>query len=276
MNLSIQNMSGAGNLFNIIDNRLYNFTQDDMRKLVPQIASKTKTNEFQTEGIMFIDESDECDFRVSFFNNDGSSGMMCGNGGRCAVRFAQFNDFFEGKEVDFFMSDSCYSANITNDVIILNMPDPKQTNSHIKYALGKRLIDCGYYDVGSDHLVVMDANLDIDFFDDLSFIELAKSIRSDFDNFPKGVNVNLYSLSKNYVLIKTFERGIERITGACGTGAISTAIHCNVIHGWSAPIKLIPPSSSVLEVNFLLNNDKASHVTLTGSAEFLEIISIDI
>lgn len=247
-----------------------------MRRIVPQIVVKTTTKHFRTEGIMFIDESDKFDFIVSFFNNDGSSGMMCGNGGRCAVRFAKKNNFFAGNSAVFIMADSLYSAKIEDAKITLEMPDPIVLEPHLKYYLNDQQIKFGYYDVGSDHFVVQDVDLDIDFFDDLRFVETAKTIRNDLRRFPKGVNVNLYSIRENEILVKTYERGIERITGACGTGAISTAIHCKLIHGFSTPVKLIPPSSSVLHVDFSANNEQIGNVSLSGSAEFLDIVNIDV
>lgn len=276
MMLTIQNMSGAGNLFNVIDNRLYCLTKNEMRRIVPQIVLKTTTKHFRTEGIMFIDESDKFDFIVSFFNNDGSSGMMCGNGGRCAVKFAKNNNFFTGDSAVFIMADCLYSAIIADAKITLEMPAPIVFDPHYKYYLEDKLIKSGYYDVGSDHFVVQDVDLDIDFFDDLSFIEKAKLIRNDLERFPKGVNINLYSIRENEILIKTYERGIERITGACGTGAISTAIHCKLIHELSTPVKLIPPSSSVLHVDFSVINEHVGNVSLSGSAELLDIVNIDI
>jgi len=276
MTLTIQNMSGAGNLFNVIDNRTYGFSFEQMKFLVPLIVEKTATSSFQTEGVMFIESSKKFDFQVYFFNNDSSSGMMCGNGGRCAVRFAENRDFFRGNVVNFFMSGDNYSARFDSDLITLNMPNPRFVNNNFYYKFRHYVIRSGYYDVGSDHFVIEDKTLQIDFNDDNNFIEIAKEIRNDLKAFPKGVNVNLYSIDGNHILIKTFERGIEKITGACGTGAISTAIHCHLTHAINTPITLYPPSNSPLRVEFLSSNEQIQSIRLTGEAVFLDKVEIDI
>jgi diaminopimelate epimerase len=271
MNLKIYNMSGAGNLFNVIDNRDYALSREQMAQLVPEIVRLTQTENFLSEGVMFVNNSIEYDFVVNFYNTDGTSGMMCGNGGRCAVRFAKDFNFVDEVQVSFFMAGKNYRARFKSENIILSMPDPIKINTDFEYEIDGKIIKCGLFDVGSDHFVVKDTDLGIDFEDDSKFIEIARKIRNDFSAFPRGVNVNLISIANNFLNIKTYERGIERITGACGTGSVSAAIYAHIQDNLTLPIKLIPPSGSELYVNFVRSSTgNISEVTLEGAAIFLD------
>ncbi|MCO5252386.1 MAG: diaminopimelate epimerase [Candidatus Kapabacteria bacterium] len=271
MNLKIYNMSGAGNLFNVIDNRDYALSREIMAQLVPEIVKLTQTENFLSEGVMFLNNSIEYDFVVNFYNTDGTSGMMCGNGGRCAVRFAKDLNFVDETQVSFFMAGSNYKARFNAENIILSMPDPIKINTDFEYEFDGEIIKCGLFDVGSDHFVVRDSDLGIEFDDDAKFIEIARKIRYDFSAFPRGVNVNLISIADNCLKIKTYERGIERITGACGTGSVSAAIYAHIHDNLPLPIKLIPPSGSELYVNFVRSSTgNISEVTLEGAAVFLD------
>jgi len=277
MNLKIYNMSGAGNLFNVIDNRDYALSRVQMAKLVPEIVRLTQTENFLSEGVMFVNNSSEYDFEVNFYNTDGTSGMMCGNGGRCAVRFAKDLNFVDEAQVSFFMAGSNYKAKFNSENIILSMPDPIKINTDFEYEFDGIKIKCGLFDVGSDHFVVKESDLGINFDDDSRFIEIARKIRYDISTFPRGVNVNMISVSNSHLKIKTYERGIERITGACGTGSVSAAIYAHIQDNLPLPIKLIPPSGSELFVNFVRSvTDKISEVTLEGVAIFLDESEITI
>jgi diaminopimelate epimerase len=264
-------MSGAGNLFNVIDNRDYALSQEQMTQLVPEIVILTRTENFLSEGVMFVNSSEKYNFEVNFYNTDGSSGMMCGNGGRCAVRFANDLNFVAKDKVSFFMADTNYKARFKDKNIVLSMPEPITVNTDFEYDFEGEIIKCGLFDVGSDHFVVKDTNLGINFNEDVKFIEIARNIRYNFNTFPRGVNVNLISITESGLNIKTYERGIERITGACGTGSVSAAIYAHITDNLPLPIKLIPPSGSELYVNFVRSSaGNISEVTLEGEAVFLD------
>jgi len=94
MKLKVTYMSGAGNLFSIIDNRNYNFGEKLLSLLSPILCNPVQNNTIQSEGLLALNGSKEYDFETLFFNPDGSHGMMCGNGGRCAVNFALLNNFY--------------------------------------------------------------------------------------------------------------------------------------------------------------------------------------
>lgn len=277
MMLKIHNMSGAGNLFNVIDNREYGLTMEQMTKLVPEIARKTQKDSFTSEGVMFVNNSIDYDFEVSFFNTDGTSGMMCGNGGRCAVRFAVDMNFLKQNSTTFYMAGNQYHAKVRKNTIILALPSPMLIDTTFEYELEGNKLRCGLFDVGSDHFVIFDKDLGIHFDDDINFIEKARKIRYDFGSFPRGINVNLISSSDSGLKIKTYERGIERITGACGTGSVSAAIYSHITSGLAIPIKLIPPSGSELFVNFGIDaHHQISDLSLEGNSEFIGEVEISL
>jgi diaminopimelate epimerase len=288
-------MSGAGNLFSVVDNRRIQWSVEQAKHLAPALCKQVF--ERQTEGLMLIGNGEaEQDFQMEFFNPDGSHGAMCGNGGRCAVWFAHSNGIFAkpvGSHVQFSALDTLYHATVLDkERVRLVFPPPREVNFPLHLALkaprhsdehhsDKGLADVsltiGYVNVGSDHAVVW-------------FDELGRQIQRTIANvdiqhwgalvrhhsaFARGANANFYALLGAHdglptLHIRTFERGVEAETGACGTGAIATALVAYLRHDLKPPVRLVPPSGSPLVVNFLPTPDNVECITLEGSAEILD------
>ncbi len=273
-------MSGAGNIFSVFDNRKMNLSLDFLRANAPKFCNLTN---FKTEGLISANSGENSlDFTIDFFNPDGSYGAMCGNGGRCAARFARLNSFFSEKsEVNFKMADNIYSAIIKNDSVSLYLPKPSEIIENIKIIFDSKEILGTYVNVGSDHFVSNIENyisIDDSAFFEPDLNDISRSIRYHEQFQPRGVNVNFYKISKeNSILIRTYERGVEAETGACGTGAVSTAISAALKNELNFPIILIPPSRIPLEVDVKGNFPKfIEKMILTGSAEIIAETEIDI
>lgn len=265
--MEVEVMSGAGNIFSVIDNRKY---KRSLQWFKDHIELMTLINNHKCEGVMIINESYETDFEVWYLNPDSSSGMMCGNGGRCAVEFAFRNKFIDKtKDVNFKMAEEFYSASIKDNLIELLLPSPIDIEFNKKITLNDIDFYGDYININSDHYVI---NYDNSYFVHFDFasdeiVKIAAELRHHTE-FARGANINYYKRNHDYYLIRTFERGVESITGACGTGACATAISINRTHPAQNPIKLIPPSGEMLIVELIFDSqDKIKNFKLIGPAK---------
>jgi diaminopimelate epimerase len=282
MDMNISIMSGAGNIFAVIDNSKINLTKEYYSSICSFIISLHEFDNVSCEGILILNNSNEFDFDVWFFNPDGSSGMMCGNGGRCAFAFADFNQIIKsGKDIYFFtMAGENYGVKYSNNMISLYMPNPIQFKPDFEVESDGKKIIGSYINVGSDHFVFdfensyLKENFD---FSGSGLIDFVKKIRYRFDLFPKGTNVNYYRKIDNETFeLRTYERGVEKITGACGTGAISTAWHLVSNNLAAYPVTIIPPSGLKLITAIEIIDEKKNSLILTGSVDLLKTFKIEV
>lgn len=275
MNVDI--MSGAGNIFSVIDNRYYNFDIDWFIKNISKFTDYSEF-EFDCEGVIILNQSNNYDFDVWFLNPDGTTGMMCGNGGRCAVEYAirhKFTDKYE--HICFSMANNFYNANKIDNLIELILPPPKKIIDNLNFIINNIRIKCDYIEVGSDHVVIDFDNSALNKYDFRSndLIDILKQIRY-FNLFEKGVNVNLYKKENEVYHLRTYERGVEKITGACGTGAISTAISIYLKENKNENIRIIPPSGEELIVNIILAENIITKIKLVGNARIINNFEVSI
>ena len=204
--MKIWHMNGAGNDFMVLDAR----GQDlDFAQLAKDLCARTGA-----DGFMALDTSETADFRLHFYNSDGSRGEMCGNGSRCICRFAYENGI--AGESMVIQTDAGpvpgWRLTETEYLVQLNAPTVLDLN---------RKENIAYVEVGCPHAVLEMPGLSWDDRDALR--EKARTLRFD-PAFPKGANVNFYTwLGEGHIRILTFERGVEDYTLACGTGTGSTA-----------------------------------------------------
>lgn len=208
--MNVWYMNGAGNDFMVIDAR---GKQLDLSALALELCRLTGA-----DGFMAVDRSDKADFKLHFYNSDGSRGEMCGNGSRCICRFAYENGIAgdamtvetdAGIVSGWRLSEDLYRVKLNNPGILDLDRKP----------------DAAYVELGTPgvpHAVKEVPGLTWQQADTLK--PMAKALRFD-PAFPKGANANLYTwLDDTTVRILTYERGVEDYTLACGTGSASTAV----------------------------------------------------
>lgn len=269
-------MSGAGNDFIVIDknqNPGFVLSQNAVVKLCD------RRNGIGADGVIIIENSDEYDFEMNYYNSDGSFGSLCGNGARCAIKFASFSKKFETKLTRFKANNFIYSGEVLNDDIIkfyLNPPSETKYNFNIK--LYDQIIKASFADTGSPHVVVnindvskKSDNLHSKFnsFEEFPVESLGKEIRYKAEFSPGGTNVNFILVEDEKVFIRTYERGVENETWACGTGAVAAALITYRTHNLIPPIKIIPKSMEELSVYFEIENNIIRNLSLTGPAKIV-------
>lgn len=282
MEFEVTVMSGAGNIFSVIDNRKYNLPIDFFSKYASQIC-KTSFEGKTTEGLLVLENQtsqNEVDVLVRFFNPDGSYGMMCGNGGRCAVLFALNNGFIKdsNKQIVLDVWGSKYISKFNNDKIQVDFPPPNEIILNKSIKIDNKQIIGDYVDVGSPHFLIdfsfIESGIGTDFYD-FALKEFAKKIRNHDVFKPNGVNVSIYSLEKDKILLRTYERGVEDETGACGTGAIAVAVVNYLKNDKKSLYTIVPPSREELQVKIeTYEQNNLSIISLIGNAKTIRTNNI--
>jgi len=270
--LKFVKMTGAGNDFIIIDRELnfVDITKEDIKLLCDRKYG------IGADGLIIIHNSDDakCAFSVDFYNSDGSSGMLCGNGARCSLRYANLIGRIGKHEVNFKFSDRIYRGIVpnSNDIVKFYIDDEIYFEEVRNFEFENYNLNGAYFDVGTQHLV-----LDFDNFsdkystiDDIPVFVYGRSLRYHQKFQPKGVNVNFIQQSSDAFKIRTYERGVEDETLACGTGSISSALYLGLFKNFQPPIKMITRSKEELVVDFQIINDKLlKNISLTGPAKYV-------
>lgn len=219
MQIPFYKMQGTGNDFIIINNIELKFTYETLVKLAKQICQRKIS--VGSDALMVVDTPQKGgDFRMIFFNADGTEAEMCGNGARCLARYAFENQLANEEMQIETVAGMVYAKRLDQRNYQVQLNDPANIQEALMF--NDFLVDyVELGDPGIPHLVVPYENLSITPL--ASMQALAKSLRY-WDYLPKGANVNFYEVLENQeVVVRTFERGVEDFTLACGTGSGSTA-----------------------------------------------------
>ena len=222
---------GAGNDFLIADNRDGLISENngvlvcrDFQGNIAEIKISDICDRrygIGADGLMLLESSDEYDFHMEYFNSDGSGGMMCGNGGRCMVAFAADMGI---KHFDFDAADGFHTAQIMHDggnskVIRLQMKNVSEVASYDRLASLDIVSDGWFLDTGTRHYVRF-----VDSLDSYDIVSEGLTIRYAEELGPIGANVNFVEPYDGGIKVRTYEKGVEDETFACGTGIVASAI----------------------------------------------------
>lgn len=263
MKIEFTKMSGAGNDFIVIDNR------NAIIKDNAAFASKFCDRHWGigADGLLLVESSKKADYKMMYYNADGSYGGMCGNGGRCIAMFTYLKKIAKANHT-FEALDHIYSASINSDNVSLQMKNPIRLKLNQKLRIEKKQIVYHSINTGSPHIVIdiseFNKKTDLEGFD---VDRWGKLLRWHKIFAPAGTNVNFIKILKdNVIQIRTFERGVEAETLACGTGSVASAIIACKRWNLRNPINVIPTSKVSLEVNFDNVDKNIQNVRLIGPA----------
>ena len=262
-------MNGAGNDFVVLDknqNVGFQVTDDIVRRICE------RRNGIGSDGLITIEDSASTDFVMNYYNADGSTGSLCANGARCALLFASKTGRIEGKSANFLSNDVEYKGEIiSNSEVKFYLNPPKKIKYNFKVKAGGRIINAHYADTGSPH-VVIDIEESEGFLSSLESVPV-ESLGSEIRDLPKfspgGTNVNFIDVQGKIIYIRTYERGVEAETLACGTGSVAAALISYVTKKNQPPIELITKGNEKLLVNFDVENSKVKNLALTGPAKIV-------
>lgn len=263
-------MSAAGNNFVLIDETRLNEKITDCATLAKKVCDRNYG--IGADGLLIYKNHAMLDFEMDYYNADGSTGGMCGNGARCVSAY-YFNLYGKGaKSADFMALGHQYSASIDENTITIQMKDPTHLLRNLSINIGGDIINSYFIDTGSPHVVVFMDDLQNTFpgisFDNLDIGRIGGGMRRHEAFKPMGTNVNFAKpVSDSAITVRTYERGVEGETLACGTGAVAAAVVTAIRYDIRPPIGVRTRSGEVLTVNFTVNvtDDSVSDVTLTGT-----------
>lgn len=266
MNITFYKYQGTGNDFIMIDNRLMTFPKTDT-ELVAHLCHRRFG--IGADGLILIENDSETDFKMVYYNSDGRESTMCGNGGRCAVAFAN-------------------QLNIIESVGLFNAIDGEHETTVMK--TGEGIFDVRLKMQDVPHILITDTHCLLDTgsphyveqVDDLQFVnvkELGASIRNKSEFSPGGTNVNFVEqMSSSEFRIRTYERGVEDETWSCGTGATAVALAMYATNKTEERKLQIMVEGGQLEVSFDLDDQNGfKDVFLKGPATFVfkgEFVSV--
>ena len=269
---------GAGNDFLIADNR-----DGSVQLTTAQIAALCdRRYGVGADGLMLLESSPEYDFRMVYYNSDGSGGMMCGNGGRCIVAFAADMGI---EHFDFDAADGFHAAQIIAEeggtkTVRLKMKDVEGYEYH-EALTGPECASDGYFlDTGTRHYVRFVPGLDA-----YDIVTEGRDIRYNATELlPIGANVNFVEPYDGGIKVRTYEKGVEDETFACGTGIVASCI-ASYVNG-VGPSQIyddgrvrydVQAKRDSLSVDFVPTDEiVAQDVWLTGPATYIAQILVDI
>lgn len=259
-------MAGAGNDFVVLEHD----PSLDYSKLAPKICARQ--NGVGADGILVFDKSTSADFKMRIINADGSEAEMCGNGARCMAAYIVSKSLPKKKLFGMETLAGTILAEADGEIAKVRLSDPKDYRPGIPLTIVGNKIQVDYIDTGVPHVVVFVEKLR-----EIDVNSLGVLIRNHGQFKPRGTNVNFVELVREgHVEVRTFERGVEGETLACGTGSVAAAIisfiHANpkVKERVDASMKVLTRSTELLEVTFdLLEGNKITNVWLIGSARFI-------
>jgi diaminopimelate epimerase len=258
-------MNGAGNDFVMLDNR-----GGEIQLNAAQISKICDRHRgVGADGILLLEKAaNGADFRMRYYNRDGGEAEMCGNGARCFARFAN-KVAGARKKISFETPAGVIGAELHEESVTLHMSDP--VDLRLRMALDREEI-VHFVNTGVPHVVVPVPRLD-----DVEVAREGARIRRHKMFAPSGANVNfLKKQSQNKIAIRTYERGVEAETLACGTGVVASAIIFAATEGVEGPIGIWVKGGNELTVDFERTGDAFRNVTLTGPAEFVFEGTIDL
>ena len=254
-------MNGAGNDFVLIDNRSEDVHLN--RAQIVQICDRHRG--IGADGILLLEKaSNQADFRMRYFNSDGGEAEMCGNGARCFARFANKVADAQGK-ISFETPAGVIGAELTGDLVTLQMTDPTDLRLDVSLRVGDKNKSVHFINSGVPHVVIS-----VERIDDLDVRREGAAIRHHQMFSPKGANVNfIKKRGAKQITIRTYERGVEDETLACGTGVVAGALIFVATENTDGPIGVLVRSGNELKVGFDKIDNQFRNVTLTGPAEFV-------
>ena len=255
--IEFEKMHGAGNDFILVDDREGVFPADDHRLVATICERRTGIG---AEGVILVQKSGSADFRMRFFNPDGTEAELCGNGARCVAAFARKIGAVDSRCMSFETLAGTIDAEIVDDTNVrISMPPPKGLKGDFVVA-------------GVPHKIVAVENLA-----DVDVDGEGRRIRLSEEFAPDGTNVDFVVYrAPDRLSMRTYERGVEAESGACGTGAVAAAVVGVAGHGLEFPVKVTTVKGYCLVVDGNYSDGEFSNITLSGPVKSVFAGSISI
>jgi diaminopimelate epimerase len=250
MNITFYKYEGAGNDFIMIDNRDNSFPKNNI-SLIHKLCDRHFG--IGADGLILLEDDPETDFKMTYYNADGEEGTMCGNGGRCIVSFANKLGVISSNTM-FNAIDGLHHATIKNDLVSLQMADVKKVEVHENFV---------FANTGSPHHVQLVKNVET-----YDVVSNGRKLRDNYGNVGSNINF-VQQIGETAFKVRTYERGVEDETLACGTGVTAVAIAMHKTNKTNSNNIKLSVLGGELEVAFVVENECYKNVFLKGPATFV-------
>lgn len=261
MTLQFVKMNGAGNDFVLLDNRAGKLRLT--REQVVQLCHRHRG--VGADGLMLLVPcaSGKADWSWDFYNSDGSTAEMCGNGARCFARYVQ-RVTGASERLTFETLAGVISAEFKGERVAIGLTAPHSLRLNEQVSLSGGVQTIHSLNTGVPHAVLFVEDADV------AMVQpLGNEIRFHKHFAPKGTNVNFAQLlGAGRLRVRTYERGVEGETLACGTGVTASALIAARLHGLASPVQVQVQGGDLMEVSFRREGDGFADVRLTGPADF--------
>lgn len=254
-------MNGAGNDFVVVDNR--SLSLELTRERIAHLCHRQRG--IGADGLLAVEPPQgDGQYRMRYYNADGGEAEMCGNGARC---FARFTDLLAGgnlESVQFETEAGMIGAQLVGTQVRLSLSEPHALQTGLTLAVGDEALAVDFINTGVPHAVVF-----VDDLENTDVVRLGAALRYHPHFSPKGTNANFVKvIAPGHIAIRTYERGVEDETLACGTGMAACALIHHLHTGCDSPVKVDVKGGDTLEVGFEpVGHHQYHSVTLTGPAE---------
>lgn len=269
-------MSGTGNDFILFDNKInpgIKLTTQNIKDICERRIG------IGADGVLLISDLKDFAFEMNYFNADGSTGNLCANGARCAIKYGNESGRISNNKISFIANGVEYSGQLLDDGLVKFFLDsPKKMKQNFKIKAGNQLMPASFVDTGSPHVVIKfidvlrnpdDPKSYYNDFDIFPVYELGREIRYHKDFAPDGTNVNFIRIHNGEIDIRSYERGVENETLSCGTGTVAAALLVFAKENFNPPIKVHQKSGDELIVDFKIEEQKVQGLSLTGPAKII-------
>lgn len=264
--LSFTKMAGAGNDFLVLDSAPKGV---NLQKLAAQACDRT--NGVGADGLLILDKSPKADYRMRIINADGSEAEMCGNGARCMAAYIVANRKPKKKLFSMDTLAGLIMSEAKGEVARVRLSDPKDFKDNISIGVNDRTMNVSYIDTGVPHTIIF-----VDSLNNVDVATIGRIIRYHDAFKPRGTNVNFVEqISPDLVDARTYERGVEDETKACGTGSVASGIvaflksNPGIRNKKNAKMNVRTRGGEILHVTFDIADSKVTNVWLKGSAKFI-------
>lgn len=260
--INFTKMAGGGNDFVVIDNRTLKI--GDAAELTRRIC--TRALSVGADGLILIETSVRATFRMRYYNSDGSLGEFCGNGTRCAARFALVN-VIAGRQMTIETDAGIVSATIgEGGSVTITLPPPYAFKRERRVKVGETVVRGSSIVVGVPHYVIY-------LKDELwqqDIAPLGRAIRKHPEMQPAGTNVNFVVVRDDHSIeVRTYERGVEAETLSCGSGVVASAVTTALFGRVKSPVSVLTRSGTTYEVSFDVVSGGVDNVRLKGDARLI-------
>lgn len=262
-NLSFTKAAASGNDFIIIDNKSGELDARELdhgqmaRELCPRRVS------VGADGILVLEGSEKADFRMRIINPDGSEVDMCGNGARCSALYGAACGW--GGSLKIETKAGVIDAGVSGNSVKLKMSDPRDVKMDINLGVGQNMMAVHYINTGVPHVVHL-----VDDLEAYSVKEVGRMIREHSLFAPEGANADFIGdVGGDSAAVRTYERGVEDETLACGTGMVASAVVLGLLGYASSPVKILSRSGETVTVHFNISGRRISDVYLEGTANII-------